>query len=236
MNFNLGKSGSGKAIHPWDNLKRCPKCGSYPWIVGKDMKKYESGSPYAIICINKAKCDCRSLQSYNLELCIEDWNQKGAVIDNMKKYRLGYSYLFLADKTILNGDNEKIVSLSVDVVFKVYGKDGEELLCSNTDERAVCDVVNRKVYACDLFRCSVANKKNLYELIPQPELLNLFGNVDFEVVGYTKELLIKADSCMSTSIRISKEEFEDIFRNNFESFDTANNKSAQVPAYFTQEV
>lgn len=74
--FIFGKSGSGKAMHPWDNLKRCPKCGNYPWIVGKDMKNYESGSPYTIICMNKAKCDCRSLQSYNVELCIEDWNQK----------------------------------------------------------------------------------------------------------------------------------------------------------------
>lgn len=74
--FIFGTSGSGKAMHPWDNLKRCPKCGCYPWIVGKDMKNYESGSPYMIICMNKAKCDCRSLQSYNVELCIEDWNQK----------------------------------------------------------------------------------------------------------------------------------------------------------------
>lgn len=74
--FIFGKSGSGKAMHLWDNLKRCPKCGYYPWIVGKDMKNYESGSPYTIICMNKAKCDCRSLQSYNVELCIEDWNKK----------------------------------------------------------------------------------------------------------------------------------------------------------------
>ncbi len=74
--FIFGKSGSGKAMHTWDNLKRCPKCGYYAWIVGKDMKSYESGSPYTIICMNKAKCDCRSLQSYNIELCIKDWNQK----------------------------------------------------------------------------------------------------------------------------------------------------------------
>lgn len=74
--FIFGHSGVGKASHPWDNLKRCPKCGYYPWIVGKDLKSYESGSPYTIICMNKAKCDCRSLQSYNVELCIEDWNQK----------------------------------------------------------------------------------------------------------------------------------------------------------------
>lgn len=74
--FIFGESGSGKAMHPWDSLKRCPKCGYYPWIVGKDMKNYESGSPYTIICMNKAKCDCRSLQSYNVELCIYDWNHK----------------------------------------------------------------------------------------------------------------------------------------------------------------
>lgn len=38
--FIFGTSGSGKAI------------------VGKDMKNYESGSPYTIICMNKTKCDC----------------------------------------------------------------------------------------------------------------------------------------------------------------------------------
>lgn len=74
-NLIIGNSGSGKGIHPWDNLKHCPKCGGYPWIVGKNMKYYESGSPYTVICTN-GKCKCKSVQSSDIELCIKDWNKK----------------------------------------------------------------------------------------------------------------------------------------------------------------
>lgn len=151
----------------------------------------------------------------------------------MKKYRLGYSYLFLADRFKYSG--EDIGALTINVAFKVYGKNGKELLYSNTDDSFVyMSDSNRKVYACDLFRCSVLNKDNLFELIPQTELLKLLGNVSYEIVGYTKEL-VSSPYFLSPEY-ISKEEFEDIFRNNFERFDTTNNKSAQVPSYFTQEV
>lgn len=95
---------------------------------------------------------------------------------------------------------------------------------------------NIKVYVCDLFRCSVSDKNNLFELIPQYELLKPLGNVFFEIVGYTKELVSRDNPYFLSPTYISKEEFEDIFRNNFERFDTTNNKSAQVPSYFTQEV
>lgn len=72
----LGVAGRGRGIHPWDNLKKCPKCGGYPWFVGKDGKDFDSGSPYRIICSNY-NCDCQSIQSDNIELCRNDWNGKG---------------------------------------------------------------------------------------------------------------------------------------------------------------
>lgn len=153
----------------------------------------------------------------------------------MKKYRLGYSYMFLADRFTYNG--EDIGALTINAIFKIHGKDGKELLYSDTDDRFVyTSDSNRKVYACDLFRCSVSDKDNLFELIPQSELLKPLGNIFFEIVGYTKELVSRDNPYFLSPTYISKEEFEDIFRNNFERFDTTNNRSAQVPSYFTQEV
>lgn len=153
----------------------------------------------------------------------------------MKKYRIGYSYLFLADRFMYKGDD--IGALTINVVFKVHDKNGKELLYSDTDDCFVyMSDSNKKVYACDLFRCGVSDKDNLFELIPQSELLKPLGNVSYEIVGYTKELVSRDSPYFLSPEYISKEEFEDIFRNNFERFDTTNNKSAQVPSYFTQEV
>lgn len=156
----------------------------------------------------------------------------------MKKYRLGYSYLFLADRFMYKCDD--IGALTINVVFKVHEKNGKELLYSGTGDPDDIFVYmldsNRKVYACDLFRCSVLNRDTLFELIPQPELLKPLGSVSFEIVDYTKETVYKDNPYFCSPTYISKEEFEDIFRNNFERFDTTDNKSAQVPSYFTQEV
>ncbi|MDE5621203.1 MAG: hypothetical protein K2O29_05795 [Ruminococcus sp.] len=69
----LGIAGGGRCIHPWDNLKKCPKCGGYPWFVGKDGKDFYSGSPYRVICSNH-DCDCQGIQSNSIEQCREDWN------------------------------------------------------------------------------------------------------------------------------------------------------------------
>lgn len=71
----LGVPGRGRGIHPWDNLKNCPKCGGYPWFVGKDGKDFQSGSPYRIICSNH-NCACQSVQSDNIKLCRNDWNNQ----------------------------------------------------------------------------------------------------------------------------------------------------------------
>lgn len=71
----IGSAGYGQAIYPWDNLKKCPKCGGYPLFVGKDGKCFDSGYPYRFICSNP-NCDCQSIQADNFELCIDDWNRK----------------------------------------------------------------------------------------------------------------------------------------------------------------
>lgn len=71
----IGITGKGRAHHPWDGLKKCPKCGGYPWMAGKDKKDFYSGAPYMVMCLNK-KCDCRSISSDDISQCINDWNTK----------------------------------------------------------------------------------------------------------------------------------------------------------------
>lgn len=72
----LGMPGSGKAFHPWDNLKTCPDCGrDSAWMVGKDGKDYNSGAPYQIICTNE-KCNYKSVSSDDIQTCKDDWNNE----------------------------------------------------------------------------------------------------------------------------------------------------------------
>lgn len=47
----LGKSIPSNVNHPWDNLKVCKKCRTYPFMEGK-YGRYESGAPYRILCIH----------------------------------------------------------------------------------------------------------------------------------------------------------------------------------------
>lgn len=69
----LGKGGSGRGFHPWDDLKPCPKCKDTAWLVGKDGKCYESGFPYKIICLG---CGYESISSDDWTVCKDDWNKQ----------------------------------------------------------------------------------------------------------------------------------------------------------------
>lgn len=70
----LGQSGKGRAYHPWDNLKSCPKCGANAaWAVGKDDKTFESGAPYKVKCL---KCGHQSTTFDDWKTCKEDWNKR----------------------------------------------------------------------------------------------------------------------------------------------------------------
>ncbi|MCX4378432.1 MAG: hypothetical protein OSJ61_20010 [Lachnospiraceae bacterium] len=68
--FIIGVPGSGKSIHPWDGLKKCPNCGSLPWIVGMDGKDYHSGPPYKILCL---KCK-KATSSGSVSEINKEWN------------------------------------------------------------------------------------------------------------------------------------------------------------------
>lgn len=66
----LGKSIPSNVYHPWDNLKVCKKCGTYPFMEGK-YGRYESGSPYRILCIH---CGRKTEFYSNVQLLKQKWS------------------------------------------------------------------------------------------------------------------------------------------------------------------
>lgn len=151
-----------------------------------------------------------------------------------KKYRLGYDYLFLASPPF-EYKGEIIGSISINVIFKVCGKGGEEFTYKEDKDHRIYLTVNKDVYAYQLFNCRI-DWNNLFVLEPRLDLQRPLGKVTYSVVGYTKEVQDSIDSCMMESVEISKGEFEEILRCNFEKFDNSDNKSAQNTSYFTQEI
>lgn len=66
--FIFGRVGSGRALHPWDNLKQCC-CGGFTFMKGKDGV-FETGFPYQIVC---SKCSSKTKQGDVREIK-EEWN------------------------------------------------------------------------------------------------------------------------------------------------------------------
>lgn len=65
----LGSVGKGRALHPWDNLKKC-ECSGTPWMEGKNSGNFEEGEPYKIKCL---KCG-KHTKSGNIDDIRNDWN------------------------------------------------------------------------------------------------------------------------------------------------------------------
>lgn len=69
--ISLGKPGTGKAFHPWDELKLCSECGEYPYMVGSDGEDFISGSPYKIFC---KKCLKSTSAKDDFKVVKTEWN------------------------------------------------------------------------------------------------------------------------------------------------------------------
>ncbi len=65
----LGTTGRGRAIHPWDGLKKCT-CGGSGYMVGKGGNDIKEGYPYKIKCI---KCS-KETSSGDVLSVRDEWN------------------------------------------------------------------------------------------------------------------------------------------------------------------
>ncbi|WP_255287363.1 hypothetical protein [Bacillus pseudomycoides] len=153
-------------------------------------------------------------------------------IKSMKKYRLGYDYLFLPSKSFYYKD-DFIGSMSINVMFKVFDDKGNENLFESeelNDQKLYFENGN-SCYLTDLIRCSF-ERVNILNFEPNIKLLKYCDySLQWEIDSYTKDL----DEGILEPKLISGDEFMDIMKNNIDLFDNSDNNLAQSTSYFTQE-
>uniref|UniRef100_UPI003F496215 hypothetical protein n=1 Tax=Bacillus multifaciens TaxID=3068506 RepID=UPI003F496215 len=150
----------------------------------------------------------------------------------MKKYRLGYDYLFLASESFSYKD-DYIGAMAVNVLFKVFDSEGNEKLFESeelSDQKLYFENGN-SCYLTDLIRCST-DRENILNFEPNILLIKQSGyTLQWEIDSYEKDL----DEGILEPKKISEDEFMDIMKNNIDLFDNIDNYPAQSCSYFTQE-
>ncbi|MED4700533.1 hypothetical protein P9436_15840 [Lysinibacillus capsici] len=155
----------------------------------------------------------------------------------MKKYRLGYDYVFLADTPFMyKGVN--IGATSVNVLFKVFDTKGNEKLFESENElnEQKIDFGNgNSCYLFEFIRCFI-DTENVLNFEPNIKLLREFGcsyTLQWEKTSYTKDILING---VLNPEDVSEVEFMELMKNNMELFDIRDNYPAQTTSFFTQEI
>lgn len=150
----------------------------------------------------------------------------------MQQYRLGYDFLF-SPKESFSYKGDFIGAMAVNVLFKVFDTDGQEILFESDelkDQKLYFD--DGSCYLSDLIICSF-DKESILNFEPNISLLKkLKGTVQWEIDSYTKDI----DEGILEPEWITKATFTEIMKNNIDTFDNRNNRSAQTTSYFTQEV
>lgn len=156
-----------------------------------------------------------------------------------RKYRLGYDYVFLPKKSFeYKGD--KIGSMSIIVLFKIFDIEGNEILFETKEEKLKekpLKLVNgEKYYLCDLFKCcfnkELFRKSKTFNFIPTKKIIIDNYIVVMDINFYTKDI----DKDISEPVQIEEKEFNDIMLKNLDLFNVSDNKPAQSTSYITEEV
>lgn len=164
-----------------------------------------------------------------------------------KIYRLGYDQLFLASPEVRKG-NETITALSILLQYKLYDIENDlEILFAGEDlenqsigkemgwyseeagipHRQLDDVFISNFIECSLDKYS----KNYIKInILEDKLKNRGYRLEYEIAEYYKDMDEKG---ISIPIKISKEEFINIMKENLNNFDNKNNKPTQSTSYET---
>nr|WP_181217380.1 hypothetical protein [Bacillus subtilis] len=153
----------------------------------------------------------------------------------MKKYRLGYDFLFIPKGGTFSYKDEFIGAMAVNVLFKVFNAQGQEILFKSDDlkdQKLYFD--EGSCYLYELVNCSF-NRENILNFESNISLLKKLKaelQLKWEIDSYTKDI----DKGILEQKLIKEAEFMDIMKNNMDTFDNSNNRSAQTTAYFTQEL
>lgn len=158
----------------------------------------------------------------------------------MKKYRIGYDYLFLLNEDIEDPDDKELVirAIAANVLFEIYDQNGREILfqTDELDEQKVT-IDGVSFDPNELINCYF-DKDNLVKFeadYSKVEDIQCNFEVFCKVQSYSKDLLYPGE-IISHSVRITPSEFKLLVDNHISKIDIPNNKPAQSPSYFTQEI
>ncbi|PEM69336.1 hypothetical protein [Bacillus pseudomycoides] len=152
----------------------------------------------------------------------------------MKQFRLGYDFLFLP-KSSFSYKGDFIGAMTVNVLFKVFNTDGQEILFESDElkeQKLYFD--DGSCYLADLIICSF-DRENILNFEPNISLLQKLKSelqLQWEIDSYTKDI----DEGILEPELITEAEFMDIMKSNIDTFDNIDNRSAQTTSYFTQEI
>ena len=167
--------------------------------------------------------------------------ERKKTIKGIRKYRLGYDFLFLPNRTF-KYKGELIGGASIMVLFKIYDVNGNEILFETEEEDLKEQPLKIKngeeCYLCDLFYCSFDKDKfkedQTFDFSPTMNVIMSNCRITMEIHSYTKDIEVR--KVILEPENISREEFNDIMLNNLERFDVTDNKPAQSCSYIAVEV
>lgn len=162
--------------------------------------------------------------------------------------RISYEYLFSADNIFLYKE-KKIEHISILIEFTIL-KNGKEIPIK--EDKVICKIKDKNYYFHNFLDCSIADNENGFKLTLQEELLkNIPYEIQYKPIGgfigviidnweeksENKELAELTKNVVEHSVsytipeRITFEEFLDILKTNFDTFNDPTNISCEVPSY-----
>ena len=203
------------------------------------MKKevLEHNSKMIEVCLKELDDYLKTKENNKDETIVE--NKKA--IKGIRKYRLGYDFLFLPNRTF-KYKGELIGGTSIMVLFKVYDMNGNEILFETEGEELKEQTIKLKngeeCYLSDLFYCSFDKElfedNQTFDFSPTINVIISNCRIAMEIHSYTKDIEVK--KVILEPENIDREEFNDIMLNNLERFDVTDNKPAQSCSYIAVEV
>ncbi|XZH53340.1 hypothetical protein ACSW8Q_17500 (plasmid) [Clostridium perfringens] len=203
------------------------------------MKKevLEHNSKMIEVCLKELEDYLKTKENNKDEKIVK--NKKA--IKGIRKYRLGYDFLFLPNRTF-KYKGELIGRTSIMVLFKIYDMNGNEILFETEGEELKEQTIKLKngeeCYLCDLFYCSFDKEKfkedQTFDFSPTMNVIMSNCRIAMEIHSYTKDIEVR--KVILEPENIDREEFNDIMLNNLERFDVTDNKPAQSCAYIAVEV
>ncbi|HAT4330911.1 TPA: hypothetical protein I9073_002634 [Clostridium perfringens] len=203
------------------------------------MKKeiLEHNSKMIEVCLKELEDYLKTKEKNKDEKIVK--NKKA--IKGIRKYRLGYDFLFLPNRTF-KYKGELIGGTSIMVLFKIYDMNDNEILFETEGEELKEQTIKLKngeeCYLCDLFYCSFDKEKfkedQTFDFSPTMNVIMSNCRISMEIHSYTKDIEVR--KVILEPENVDREEFNDIMLNNLERFDVTDNKPAQSCSYIAVEV